>query len=162
SGRSLCAERLLVATGRRPSTEHLNLPAAGITTDQEGFILVDDHQRTTNARVFAAGDVTAAPQYVYVAAATGKAAAANALRTDPPVSATRVGCAGRPAVIFSGPDLAAAGLTEAAAGRAGYRCRSRVLSFQGLPRALVNHDTCGALKVVAGTGTDKILGISAI
>src|SRR5699024_11240794 len=89
SGRSLCAERLLVAPGRRPPTEHLNLPAAGITTDQEGFILVDDHQRTTNARVFAAGDVTAAPQYVYVAAATGKAAAANALRTDPQVPATK-------------------------------------------------------------------------
>lgn len=162
SGRSLCAERLLVATGRRPSTEHLNLPAAGITTDQEGFILVDDHQRTTNARVFAAGDVTAAPQYVYVAAATGKAAAANALRTDPQVPATKVDYTGLPAVIFSRPQLATAGLTEAAARRAGYRCHSRVLSFQDLPRALVNHDTRGALKMVAETGTDKILGISAI
>src|SRR5699024_463561 len=145
SGQRIRAERLLVATGRRASTDHLNLPAAGITTDQDGFIRVDKHQRTTNGWVFAAGDVTAAPQYVYVAAATGKAAAANALRTDPQVPAVKVDYTGLPAVIFSRPQVATAGLTEAAARAAGYRCQSRVLSFEDLPRALVNHDTRGAL-----------------
>ncbi|MCT2141297.1 dihydrolipoyl dehydrogenase family protein, partial [Dietzia cinnamea] len=162
SGRSHCAERLLVATGRRPSTDRLNLPAAGIATDPDGFILVDEHQRTTNRRVFAAGDATSAPQFVYVAAATGKAAAANALRTDPQGPGEVVDYTGLPAVIFSRPHLATAGLTEAAARAAGHRCQSRVMSFEDLPRALVDQDTRGAIKMVAETETGRILGLSAI
>ncbi|MEX3631881.1 mercury(II) reductase [Rothia sp. LK2492] len=162
SGRSLQAERLLVATGRRPSTDYLNLAAAGIATDCDGFIRVDEHQRTTNQKVFAAGDVTAAPQYVYVAAATGKAAATNAVRIDPRATVAEVDYTGLPAVIFSRPQLATAGFTEAAARAAGHRCESRVLSFKDLPRALVNHDTRGAIKMIAETGTDRILGISII
>ena len=162
SGRSHCAERLLVATGRRPSTDRLNLPAAGITTDPDGFILVDEHQRTTNRRVFAAGDATSAPQFVYVAAATGKAAAANALRTDPQGPGEVVDYTGLPAVIFSRPHLATAGLTEAAARAAGHRCQTRVMSFEDLPRALVDQDTRGAIKMVAETETGRILGLSAI
>jgi mercuric reductase len=162
SGRNHCAERLLVATGRRPSTDRLNLPAAGIATDPDGFILVDEHQRTTNRRVFAAGDATSAPQFVYVAAATGKAAAANALRTDPQGPAEVVDYTGLPAVIFSRPHLATAGLTEAAARAAGHRCQSRVMSFEDLPRALVDQDTRGAIKMVAETETGRILGLSAI
>ena len=162
SGRSHCAERLLVATGRRPSTDRLNLPAAGIATDPDGFILVDEHQRTTNRRVFAAGDATSAPQFVYVAAATGKAAAANALRTDPQGPGEVVDYTGLPAVIFSRPHLATAGLTEAAARAAGHRCQTRVMSFEDLPRALVDQDTRGAIKMVAETETGRILGLSAI
>ena len=162
SGRSHCAERLLVATGRRPSTDRLNLPAAGIATDPDGFILVDEHQRTTNRRVFAAGDATSAPQFVYVAAATGKAAAANALRTDPQGPGEVVDYTGLPAVIFSRPHLATAGLTEAAARAAGHRCQSRVMSFEDLPRALVDQDTRGAIKMVAEIETGRILGLSAI
>ncbi|WP_317176938.1 FAD-dependent oxidoreductase [Dietzia sp. IN118] len=162
SGRNLCAERLLVATGRLPSTDRLNLPAAGITADPDGFILVDEHQRTTNRRVFAAGDVTSAPQFVYVAAATGKAAAVNALRTDPQGPAEVVDYTGLPTVIFSRPQLATAGLTEAAARAAGHRCQSRVMSFEDLPRALIDQDTRGAIKMVAEVETGRILGLSAI
>ena len=67
-GVDVTAERLLVATGRRADTGDLGLDAAGIQTDDLGFIVVDAAQRTTNPRVFAAGDVAGAPQYVYVAA----------------------------------------------------------------------------------------------
>ena len=69
SGRRVTGQRLLVATGRRARTDGLNLSAAGIEVDARGFIVVDANQRTTNHRVFGAGDVTGAPQYVYVAAA---------------------------------------------------------------------------------------------
>lgn len=161
SGRSASAEKLLVATGRTARTNGLNLPAAGVDTDERGFILVDDGQRTTNPRVFAAGDVTGAPQYVYVAAATGKAAATNALRDNPRVPG-RVDYTGLPAVIFSRPQLATAGLTEAEGLAAGYQCECRVMSFEDVPRALVNQDTRGAIKMVAELGTGKVIGVSAI
>ena len=73
NGKDATGERVLVATGRTPRTEGLNLPAAGIATDERGFVIVDEQQRTTNPAVFAAGDVTDVPQYVYVAARTSVA-----------------------------------------------------------------------------------------
>ena len=70
-GTKVSAERLLVATGRFADTADLGLDAAGVKTDERGFVVVDAHQRTSNPRIFAAGDVSGAPQYVYVAAQTG-------------------------------------------------------------------------------------------
>jgi len=61
SGQRVRADRLLVATGRTPRTAGLNVGAAGVKTDERGFIIVDDQQRTANPRVFAAGDVTGGP-----------------------------------------------------------------------------------------------------
>jgi mercuric reductase len=75
SGRRLIGQRLLLATGRSPRTGQLDLPAAGVKTDDRGFVVVDSQQRTSNPRVFAAGDVRGPPQYVYVAAAGGRVAA---------------------------------------------------------------------------------------
>ena len=65
-------ERVLIATGRTPRTDRLDLAAAGVATDERGFIVIDEEQRTSNPAVFAAGDVTDVPQYVYVAAMPGK------------------------------------------------------------------------------------------
>ena len=84
SGLEVTGERLLLATGRFADTGDLGLEAAGVATDERGFVTVDDRQATSNARVFAAGDVSGAPQYVYAAARTGKAAVANAARRGRP------------------------------------------------------------------------------
>lgn len=161
SGVVLHAENILIATGRMAQTDGLNLDAAGVATDGHGFITVDDRQRTSNPRVFAAGDVTGGPQYVYVAAAAGKTAAHNALQDSPADASARVDYTGLPAVIFTRPQLATAGLTEAEAIADGYQCECRVLSFTDLPRALANHDTNGAVKMVADAETGQILGLSA-
>lgn len=162
SGASAGAEKLLVATGRTARMDGLNLSAAGISTDVRGYIAVDEGQRTTNRRVFAAGDVTGAPQYVYVAAAAGKAAAENALKDDAGSPPASVDYTGLPAVIFTRPQLATAGLTEAEATASGFQCECRVMTFDDVPRALVNQETRGAIKMVAEIGTGKILGVSAI
>jgi len=77
--RTIEGDTLLVATGRTPNSEALNLGAAGVTVGKRGEILVDEYLRTSNPRVFAAGDVTLGPQYVYVAAREGSVAAENAL-----------------------------------------------------------------------------------
>ena len=155
-GAEVSAERVLVATGRHADTGALGLEAAGVKTDDGGFIVVDDYQRTTNPRIFAAGDVSGVAQYVYVAAQTGHAAAAGALG-DP----TTVDYTGLPAVTFTTPQLASAGLTEAEVLARGRSCDCCVLGAHDIPRALANHDTRGALKLVIDADTRKVLGVHA-
>ena len=156
NGLAATAERLLVAAGRSADTGGLGLDVAGVKTDARGFIRVDESQRTSNPRIFAAGDVSGAPQYVYVAAQTGRAAAAGALGA--PIT---VDYRGLPAVTFTTPQIASAGQTEAQALAAGQTCDCRVLSAQDIPRALANRDTRGAVKLVAQADTGKILGVHA-
>ena len=155
-GLEVAGDRLLVATGRFPDTGDIDLAAAGVATDERGFVTVDDRQRTSNPRVFAAGDVSGAPQYVYVAAQTGQAAAANALGAE-----DRVDYTGLPGVTFTTPQIASAGLTEQQALAAGHDCDCRVLGAHDIPRSLANRDTRGALKVVADADTGKVLGVHA-
>ncbi len=156
AGVELTADRLLVATGRWADTGDLGLDVAGIETDDRGFVVVDALQRTSNPRVFAAGDVSGAPQYVYVAAQTGRVAAAGALGEP-----SSVHYRGLPGVTFTTPQLAGAGLTEQQALAAGHDCDCRVLGAQDIPRALANRDTRGALKLVADASTGQVLGVHA-
>jgi mercuric reductase len=157
SGRCVSGQRLLVATGRTPRTVELNLVAAEVKTDARGFVVVDHQQRTSNPRVFAAGDVSGAPQYVYVAAMAGKVAARNALGRSEAVDYT-----GLPAVVFTHPQLASAGLTEAEVLEQGTRCACRLLNLTDVPRALANRDTRGGIKVIADADTGKVLGVHAL
>lgn len=151
-------DAILVATGRQARTDALDLSASGVDVDDRGFITIDDTLRTSNPRVYAAGDVAGGPQFVYVAAAQGHVAAHNALRgTDETVDYT-----GLPDVVFTDPQLAKAGLTEAEAIEAGYHCDCRVLGLENVPRGLVNHDTRGAIKLVAQAKTGKVLGVHAL
>jgi mercuric reductase len=152
------ADEILVATGRRPNTEGLGLDAAGVATDARAAIVVDDELRTTNPRVWAAGDVTPAPQFVYVSAYEGALAAENAL-----LGAGRtVDFTGLPRVTFTSPPLAAAGLTEAQARDAGYDVDTSVLSPSAVPRALVNRDTHGVIKLVADAASGRVLGATVV
>jgi mercuric reductase len=148
-------DEILVATGRRPNTAGLGLDAAGVTVDETGAIVVNETLRTANPIVFAAGDVTGAPQFVYLAAHHGALAAENAL----PGRTRRVDLAALPRVTFTTPQIAAAGLTEAQARAEGHPVKTSVLPLSAVPRALVDHDTRGLVKIVADEVTDKILGV---
>jgi mercuric reductase len=150
-------DALLVATGRTPNTEALTLGAAGVNVGARGEILVDDRLRTSNARVFAAGDVTLGPQYVYVAAHEGALAAENALGGDRVVDLRAV-----PGVTFTTPSIATVGLTEEAARRAGHDVKATTLPLDAVPRALVNREPHGLFKVVADTHTDEVLGVHVV
>jgi mercuric reductase len=112
--------------------------------------------------VFAAGDVSGAPQYVYVAAAGGRVAAHNALSLDGSAPAASIDYRDMPAVVFTRPQLASAGLSEAEALAQDYDCTGRILDLSDVPRALVNHDTRGAVKLVADATTGKVLGVHAL
>ncbi len=152
----LVADEILVATGRRPNTQGLGLEEAGVGLDPRGAILVDEKLQSTNPRIFAAGDVTGAPQFVYVSAYQGALAVDNAL-----LGASRaVDFTGLPRVIFTAPQVASAGLTEAQARATGHEVETAVLPLSAVPRALVNHDTAGLVKLVAQRDTGALLGAS--
>jgi mercuric reductase len=98
-GQELHAERLLLATGRVPNSSGLHLAAAGIATNAWGGIVVDDHMRTANPNVWAAGDVTGRDQFVYMAAYGAKLAAQNAVSGE----ARAYDNSAMPWVVFSDP-----------------------------------------------------------
>ena len=151
---ALEAEQILVAAGRSPNVEALDLPAAGIGTDDRGAIVVNDQLQTINPAVFAAGDVTLCPQYVYVAAYQGGLAAENALTgAAKPCDLTAL-----PGVIFTDPQVATVGLSEAQARHDGFTVKTAVLPIDVVPRAQVNYEEIGVFKLIADAATDRILG----
>ena len=121
-------DEILIAAGRRPNTDKLGVDRAGVELDERGAIKTDDTQRTTNARVYAAGDCTASPQFVYVAAAQGATAARNAL-TD---GDERLDYTALPRVTFTDPQVAAVGLTEAQAAEQGLEVEVRTLPLEAV------------------------------
>ncbi|HQT62679.1 MAG TPA: mercury(II) reductase [Acidiphilium sp.] len=147
------AERLLVATGRRPNTEGLGLDAAGVETNRAGAIVVDDHMRTSAAHIYAAGDCSTMPQLVYVAAAAGTRAAVNMTGGEASLDLSVV-----PAVIFTDPSVATVGLDEGQARAAGIETIARRLDLENVPRALANFDTRGFVKLVAEAGSNRLIG----
>src|SRR5487761_1520943 len=156
--RRLTVDEVLVATGRRPNTAGLGLERAGIEVTDHGAVRVDEHLRTTNPRVWAAGDVTGHPQFVYVAAHEGNLAARNALES----AGLAVDFTSLPRVIFTSPTVAAAGLTDEQANAQGIECECCVLPLSAVPRALVNRDTRGFVKIVAERASGRIIGVSAV
>jgi mercuric reductase len=154
----VAADEILVAAGRRPNTAGLGLEAAGVATDSRGAVVTDAQLRTSNPRVWAAGDVTPAPQFVYVSAYQCALAAGNALLGE----GQEADLAGLSRVIFTTPPAAGAGLTEAQARAVGYQVTTSVLPATAVPRALVSHDTAGVTKLVADAGTGELLGASVV
>lgn len=149
----LTGDRLLVAVGRTPNTAALGLERAGVRVGERGEIVVDEHLRTANPRIFAAGDVTGGPQFVYVAAYEGRTAAENALGGDEAVDLRVV-----PSVIFTSPAAARVGLGEAEARSRGLRVKSAEIPVGVIPRAQVNGEEAGLFRLIAEEETDRILG----
>ena len=109
--------------------------------------------------MYAAGDVVSgSPKFVYVAARLGATAAENALAG----SNQEIDYAALPRIVFATPQIAAAGLTDAEARRRGIDCSCRTLPLSAVPRALVNHDTEGFIKLVIDRDTRRLLGATAV
>lgn len=157
NGDTVRADRLLVATGRTPNTRDLQLDGIGVALDARGAIVVDDRMRTSASDIYAAGDCTNQPQLVYVAAAAGSRAAINMMGGDAALDLNTM-----PAVVFTDPQVATVGLSEAEAHLRNIETDSRTLPLDAVPRALVNFDTRGFIKIVAEAGTRRLLGVQAV
>ncbi len=151
---TVTAEKVLVATGRTPNTQGLGLEEAGIALAERGGIRVDDRLRTTKPGVYAAGDVTGRDMFVYMAAYGAKVAAENALNGD----GRRYDSLAMPEVVFTDPQMASVGLTEAAAHDRGLDVRSAIVPLGYVPRAIAARDTRGLIKLVAEHATGRLVG----
>jgi len=149
----IVGDQLLIATGRTPNTHLLNLTAAGVQTRPNGAIVVDEHLRTSVDHIYAAGDCTQLPQYVYVAAAAGTRAAINMTGGDASLNLYVV-----PRVVFTDPCVASVGLTEQQAEEKGILCDSRTLDLENVPRALANFNNRGFIKLVAEKDSGRLIG----
>lgn len=146
---------LLAALGRSPNTEELNLPAAGVETDERGYIKVNDRLETTAPQVWAFGDVNGGPQFTHVSLDDYRIVAAN-LSGGNRSTADRI----IPFTLFIDPELGRIGMTEAEARRQGLRVRVARLPARAIPRAVTSGETRGYLKAVVDAQSDRILGAS--
>jgi len=153
----LRTDKLLVATGRSPNTRSLAMDAAGVALNSQGAIVIDLGMRTSMEHIYAAGDCTDQPQFVYVAAAAGTRAAINMTGGDATLNLTAM-----PAVVFTDPQVATVGYSEAEAHHDGIETDSRTLTLDNVPRALANFDTRGFIKLVVEEGSGRLIGVQAV
>lgn len=155
-GRRVEFDRALVAVGRTPRTDALGLKTAGVTLDERGYVHVDAQLRTSNPRIWAAGDLTGHPQFTHTAGMHGSIAATNAIlglrRT--------VDTTGEPRVTFTDPEIAVVGIDPRTARRiTGLRVQS--LSHSHLDRAIAEADTGGLTQLVVDR-KHRIVGASIV
>jgi dihydrolipoamide dehydrogenase len=152
---SIDADVILVTVGRKPTTEGFGLDKLGVKLDQRGFILTDKQLRTNVANVYAAGDCTIGPMLAHKASKEGETIAEVIAGHKAEQDARCI-----PAIVFTDPEVASAGLSEAEARAAGHvSLKVGKFPFAALGRALSVNDTDGFVKVVADAKTLEILGV---
>jgi probable pyridine nucleotide-disulfide oxidoreductase len=152
-GSQLSGDEFMIATGRSPVTADLGLQAAGVEVTSRRFIQVDDHLRTTADHVWAAGDVSGSPQFTHASWNDFRVLKAN-LDHDDAVTRDRL----VPYTVFTTPELARVGMTEAQARARGHNVAVAKIPVSVIPRAKTLHDTTGTWKTVVDADTDLILG----
>lgn len=150
----LVCDHLLIAAGRLANTEQLGLETTQVITDDLGAIGVDSSCRTKVEHIFAAGDCSTMPQYVYVAAAAGTRAAVNMTGGEAHLDLSTM-----PAVIFTDPQIATVGMTKVIAEARDLEVQTRVLTLDNVPRSLVNFETAGFVKLVADAHSGQLIGV---
>jgi len=148
------ADHLVSTAGRRANTEGMGLEEINVETNARGSIVIGDDMQTTLPDVYAAGDVTDRDQFVYMAAYGAKLAAKNAVLGED----HRYDNAAMPWVVFSDPQVAGVGLSEAQARDAGFDVKTSIVPLDQVPRALAARDTRGLIKLVADRKSDRLLG----
>jgi mycothione reductase len=154
-GTSVRGDLLLVATGRRPNSDRLDLDRTGVATHPDGRIVVDGEQRTGVDGIFALGDVSSAYQLKHVANHEAKVVAHNLLHPDAP---RRSDHRFVPAAVFTDPQIAAVGLTEAECRAGNLDHTAAVQAYGDVAYGWAMEDTVGFCKVIAERGSGRILG----
>jgi len=149
--------RVLVAVGRRPSTNDLGLEKAGVQVDERGFIKVDEHRRSTSPKIYAIGDVAGEPMLAHKATYEGKIAV-EVILGEPAVFDARA----IPAVVFTDPEIAWCGLTETEAKKQGKEIRRERFPWAGSGRAMTLGRTEGLTKLIVDPQTERILGVGIV
>jgi mercuric reductase len=157
---TLRSSHLLVATGRVPNTEKLGLDVAGVRTNKQGAVIVDEELKTSAPHVWAAGDVigsnTESQMATPIGAQDGGIAALNALGGEHRKVDHRV----IPRAIFTDPAVGVVGLTEKQVVERGHRCACRTVGMEQVPRSQAVRNPRGVIKMVAERESRRVLGVS--
>jgi pyruvate/2-oxoglutarate dehydrogenase complex dihydrolipoamide dehydrogenase (E3) component len=151
-------DAILVSVGRTPNVEQLNLEAAGVAYEEGSGVIVDDFLRTTNARIYACGDVCMSEKFTHAADAAARIAIQNALF----FGQQRLSQLVIPRCTYTDPEIAHVGLTVQAAEQQGYAVETLSMPFSEADRAVTEDEQTGFIKIHLKLGTDRILGATII
>jgi mycothione reductase len=149
------ADALLLAVGRQPNSDLLDVAATGVATDADGFVVVDEYQQTSVDGIYALGDISSHYQLKHVANREARAVRYNLAHPDArrPVDHRFV-----PHAVFTSPQIAAVGLTEAEAEERGIRYVTSIQEYGGIAYGWAMEDTTGFAKLIADPATGQLLG----
>jgi dihydrolipoamide dehydrogenase len=147
------ADMLLVAIGRSPVTDGLNIEAAGVQLSEHGYVDVDDLSRTNIPNIYCIGDVSGRMQLAHAATSQAVYAVEHMLQDEEKIEEVVI-----PGVIFTSPEVALVGITEAEAKEQGLAVSTGKFHFRGMGKALASNETEGFAKIIADKETDRILG----
>ena len=153
----LICDKVIVTVGRKTFTEGLNLEAAGVAIDERGVIAVDEQLRTNVPHILAVGDVTGNPMLAHRATRQGEIAAEVAAGKNVAADYKTV-----PAVVFTDPEIATAGRSEAEAREAGFELKVGKIPWGANGRALTQMETDGFVKVITDAADGQILGVAIV
>jgi len=149
---------LLVATGREPNTATLGLEAAGVERHMRGYVKVNERLQTSAPGIYAAGDVTGAPEFTHVSYDDYRILRKNLIEHGSATTTGRI----VPYTVFTDPQLGRIGMTEAEARGMGLNVRVARLPMNAIARAIETDETRGFLKVVVDANTQRILGAAVL
>lgn len=152
--KSLESDYCLIAIGRRPYTEGLNVDKAGITLDEKGRIIIDDHFQTDKQNIFAIGDVVRGAMLAHKAEEEGVALAEQLTGQKPHIDYNLI-----PGVVYTWPELASVGKTEEKLKEEGREISIGKFPFKALGRARASMDLDGLVKIITDKKTDEVLGV---
>ena len=156
--KTLAGSHLLVAAGREPNTDRLNLAAAGVETDQRGFIQTNERLETTAPGVYALGDVKGGPAFTHISYDDFRIVRTNLLEGGGATVNGRL----VPYTVFIDPQLGRVGLSETEARERGHQIRVAKLPMAHVARALEMDEARGVMKAVVDAETDQILGCAVL
>ncbi|MFW6097529.1 MAG: mercuric reductase [Chloroflexota bacterium] len=156
SSREIAGTHLLMAVGRTPNTEALNLQTAGVETDERGHVVANERLETSAPGIWALGDVKGGPAFTHISYDDHLIVYENLVNHAQPPRTTD----GRivPYALFTDPELGRVGLTEKEARDAGYNLKVGSIPMAWVARAIERGETAGLMKIVIDGDTDRILG----
>lgn len=151
-------DTILVATGRQPNVTGLGLEAVGVAFDTHEGVQVDDHLRTSNRRIFAAGDICSRHRFTHAADFAARTVIQNALF----LGRKKASALTIPRATYTDPEVAAVGLTERESTAQGVMVTKFLRDLKDVDRALTEGDADGFVKILVATGTDRIVGATIV